>query len=147
MRPRRFTSSWPNNRLDAIVPHPLRCLLHRPPERALSTGERTANLRLPFFITSFCNLGKAGLLPQRPTVDNTDNRRKMGRCSHHDSSSRSASPLLQAEDLYFAQYNANRRRSVDTGGLALALRDDGSTERTSGKGWGGWDDPQQAAIP
>jgi hypothetical protein len=71
----------------------------------------------------------------------------MGLCSLHDPITRSISPLLRAEDLYLAQYNATRRRSVDTGGLALALRDDGSSERTSGKGWGGWDDPQQASIP
>lgn len=71
----------------------------------------------------------------------------MGLLSQPDPNGRSTSPLLAAEEFYLAQYNATRRRSVDTGGLALALRDDGSLEKPSGKGWGGWDDPHHASIP
>lgn len=35
-----------------------------------------------------------------------------------------------------------RRRSVDVGGLALALQD-----RNSGKGWGGWDESENVSLP
>lgn len=38
--------------------------------------------------------------------------------------------------------SGTRRRSVDTGGLSLALKD-----RQSGKGWGGWDDNKEVSIP
>lgn len=57
---------------------------------------------------------------------------------------RSHSPLLRAEDFYLAQYNETRRRSVDTGGLALALQDTAQPYPAQNRGW---QDPQHVSIP
>jgi hypothetical protein len=68
-------------------------------------------------------------------------------CLGYDDCVASKSPLFAVEDFYLAQYSASRRRSVDTGGLALALKDSKSMAYPPGQGWGIWDDQQQTTIP
>ncbi|KAF8315023.1 HD-domain/PDEase-like protein [Clavulina sp. PMI_390] len=57
------------------------------------------------------------------------------------------SRLLRAEDFYLAQYNATRRRSVDTGGLALALQENRSPFRFANEGQARGDDDQHVSMP
>jgi hypothetical protein len=69
-------------------------------------------------------------------------------CSHSASASNPfsdrciSSPLGFLFDSPVQETLVTRRRSVDVGGLALALQD-----RNSGKGWGGWDESENVSFP
>ncbi len=67
--------------------------------------------------------------------------------THVGANGTSHSPSGSIHTLQVDRQYDSRRRSVDVGGLALALGTSSLGEDGMGKGWGGWEDSESAGAP